>query len=107
MQLLFDLLPVIAFFVAYKLAGIYVATAVLIVGVLVQTRDQLVPAQESEPDAAHLGVLGAGVRRADAGSARRRPSSSGSRRSSTWLFAGAFLASQFMKGPTLVGTHDG
>jgi intracellular septation protein len=37
MQFLFDLLPVIAFFVAYKLAGIYVATGVLIVGVLAQT----------------------------------------------------------------------
>ena len=33
MQLLFDLLPVLLFFVAYKLADIYVATAVLIVGV--------------------------------------------------------------------------
>ena len=37
MQLLFDLLPVVFFFIAYKMAGIYVATAVLIVGVLVQT----------------------------------------------------------------------
>ena len=37
MQLLFDLLPVIAFFIAYKVAGIYVATGVLIVGVLAQT----------------------------------------------------------------------
>jgi hypothetical protein len=37
MQFLFDLLPVIAFFVAYKLADIYVATGVLIVGVLIQT----------------------------------------------------------------------
>ena len=37
MQFLVDLLPVIAFFVAYKLAGIYVATGVLIVGVLLQT----------------------------------------------------------------------
>jgi intracellular septation protein len=36
MQLLYDLLPVIAFFVAYKIAGIYVATGVLIVAVLVQ-----------------------------------------------------------------------
>ena len=37
MQLLLDLLPVIAFFIAYKMADIYVATAVLIVGVLLQT----------------------------------------------------------------------
>ncbi len=37
MQLLFDFFPVIAFFIAYKLTDIYVATAVLIVAVLVQT----------------------------------------------------------------------
>lgn len=37
MQLLHDLLPVIAFFVAYKAAGMYVATGVLIVAVLAQT----------------------------------------------------------------------
>jgi intracellular septation protein len=37
MQLLFDLLPVVFFFIAYKVAGIYVATAVLIVGVVAQT----------------------------------------------------------------------
>lgn len=36
MQLLFDFLPVIAFFVAYKFADIYVATAVLIAATIVQ-----------------------------------------------------------------------
>jgi intracellular septation protein len=36
MQLLFDFLPVIAFFVAYKLADIYVATVVIIVATLIQ-----------------------------------------------------------------------
>lgn len=36
MQLLFDFLPVIAFFVAYKLADIFVATAVIIVATVVQ-----------------------------------------------------------------------
>lgn len=40
MQLLFDFLPIIAFFVAYKLTDIYVATAVLIVAVIVQTAVQ-------------------------------------------------------------------
>ncbi len=42
MQLLFDFLPVIAFFVGYKLSGnnIFVATAVLIVAVIVQTAVQ-------------------------------------------------------------------
>ncbi len=36
MQLLLDFLPVIAFFAAYKLADIYVATGVIIVAVVVQ-----------------------------------------------------------------------
>jgi intracellular septation protein len=40
MQLLFDFFPVIAFFVAYKLADIYVATAVIIVAVIAQTAIQ-------------------------------------------------------------------
>jgi intracellular septation protein len=42
MQLLFDFFPVIAFFIAYKLAGIYVATVVIIVAVIVQTAVQWV-----------------------------------------------------------------
>ena len=36
MQLLFDFLPVIAFFVAYKLANIYVATLVIIIATILQ-----------------------------------------------------------------------
>jgi intracellular septation protein len=36
MKLLFDLFPIILFFVAYKLADIYVATAVAIVATMVQ-----------------------------------------------------------------------
>jgi intracellular septation protein len=36
MQLLFDFLPVLAFFVAYKLADIYVATGVIIIASLLQ-----------------------------------------------------------------------
>jgi len=37
MQLLFDFLPIIAFFATYKLADIYVATGVLIVAVVLQS----------------------------------------------------------------------
>lgn len=40
MQLLFDFFPIIAFFVAYKLADIYVATGVIIVAVIVQAAIQ-------------------------------------------------------------------
>src|SRR5688500_7447426 len=36
MQLLFDFLPIIAFFVAYKIADIYVATVVIIVATVLQ-----------------------------------------------------------------------
>lgn len=36
MKLLFDFLPILLFFVAYKMAGIYVATAVAILATLVQ-----------------------------------------------------------------------
>jgi len=42
MQLLFDFLPLIAFFVAFKFAGIFVATGVLIVAVVAQTAIQWV-----------------------------------------------------------------
>lgn len=42
MQALYDLLPVLAFFVAYKLAGIYVATGVLIAATVVQVAVQWV-----------------------------------------------------------------
>lgn len=40
MQLLFDFFPVIAFFVAYKLTDIYVATGVIIVAVVLQASIQ-------------------------------------------------------------------
>lgn len=40
MQFLFDFFPIIAFFVAYKLTDIYVATGVIIVAVLLQTSVQ-------------------------------------------------------------------
>jgi intracellular septation protein len=40
MQLLFDLFPVIAFFVTFKLADIFVATGVLIAAVIAQTAIQ-------------------------------------------------------------------
>ncbi len=40
MQLLFDFFPVIAFFIAYKLTDIYVATGVIIVAVIVQAAVQ-------------------------------------------------------------------
>lgn len=46
MQLLFDFFPVIAFFIAYKLAGIYVATGVIIVAVVAQVAVQWIRHQK-------------------------------------------------------------
>ena len=42
MQLLFDFFPLIAFFIAYKFADIFVATGVIIVAVVIQTAIQWV-----------------------------------------------------------------
>lgn len=42
MQILFELFPLLAFFVAYKLAGIYVATAVIVIAVGVQVGYRLI-----------------------------------------------------------------
>ena len=49
MQLVLDFLPVVAFFVAYKLANIYVATATLIVAVLVQAAVQWIRHRKLSP----------------------------------------------------------
>jgi intracellular septation protein len=57
MQLLFDFLPVIAFFVTYKLADIFVATGVLIVAVILQTTIQWVRHRKVSSMALVSGVL--------------------------------------------------
>lgn len=49
MQLLFDFLPVIAFFVAYKFADIYVATITLIVATAIQMSIQWVRKRRLNP----------------------------------------------------------
>lgn len=49
MQLLFDFLPVIAFFVAYKVADIYVATITLIVATAIQMGIQWVRKRKLNP----------------------------------------------------------
>lgn len=57
MQLLFDFFPVIAFFIAYKLTDIYVATGVIIVAVLVQTSVQWIRHRKISPMALTSAVL--------------------------------------------------
>ena len=101
MQLLFDLLPVVLFFVAYKLADIYVATAVLIVGVLLQTLISWLRHRKVSPMLLTSAVLvlvfgGLTLLVHDATFIKWKPTIV------NWLFAAAFLASQFMKGPTVV-----
>lgn len=101
MQFLLDLLPVIAFFVAYKLTDIYVATGVLIVGVLIQTAWSWVRHRKVSPmllTSAVLVLVFGGLTLAihDPTFIKWKPSIV------NWLFAGAFLASQYLSGPTIV-----
>jgi intracellular septation protein len=101
MQFLIDLLPVIAFFVAYKLADIYVATGVLIVGVLLQTawswfRHRKVSGMLLASAILVLVFGGLTLLIHDPVFIKWKPTIV------NWLFATAFLASQFLSGPTIV-----
>jgi intracellular septation protein len=57
MQILFDFFPVIAFFVAYKLADIYVATGVIIAAVIVQVAVQWIRHRKVSPMTLISGAL--------------------------------------------------
>ena len=101
MQFLIDLLPVIAFFIAYKLAGIYVATGVLIVGVLAQTAISWIRHRKVSGmllTSAVLVVIFGGLTLAihDATFIKWKPTVV------SWLFAAAFVVSQYMSGPTII-----
>lgn len=101
MQFLIDLLPVIAFFIAYKLADIYVATGVLIVGVLMQTAWSWLRHRKVSPMLLTSAVLvlvfgGLTLMIHDPVFIKWKPSIV------NWLFAGAFLASHWLPGPTIV-----
>ena len=101
MQFLIDLLPVIAFFIAYKMAGIFVATAVLIVGVLIQTAVSWIRHRKVSGmllTSAILVVVFGGLTLLihDATFIKWKPSIV------SWLFAAAFLASQFMRGQPII-----
>jgi intracellular septation protein len=101
MQLFLDLLPVVAFFIAYKLAGIYVATAVLIAGVLAQTAVSWIRHRKVSPMLLTSAVLvlvfgGLTLLVHDATFIKWKPTVV------DWLFAAAFLVSQFWSGPTIV-----
>jgi intracellular septation protein len=57
MQLLFDFLPMIAFFVAYKFSDIFTATMVIIVVVILQTAYQWLRHRKVSPTMLISGVL--------------------------------------------------
>jgi intracellular septation protein len=101
MSFLYDLLPVVFFFVAYKVWGIYVATAVLIAGVVVQTAISWFRHKKVSPMLLTSAVLvlvfgGLTLWIHDATFIKWKPTIV------NLLFAGAFLASHFIKGPTVV-----
>ena len=108
MQLLFDFLPVIAFFVAYKLAGIYVATGVIIAAVIVQTAVQWLRHRRVST----MALISAGLVLVFGGLTLLVHDKQFIQWKPTvvnWLFAIGFLASQFIGGQPLVqrmlGTH--
>jgi intracellular septation protein len=93
MQLLFDLIPLLAFFVAYKFGGIFVATAVVIAAVVVQTFIQWITRRKVSPmllTSATLVLIFGGLTLIfkDALFIKVKPTIL------YWLFAGAFAASQ-------------
>jgi intracellular septation protein len=101
MQFLVDLLPVIAFFVAYKLAGIFVATGVLIVGVLLQTLVSWIRHRKVSGMLLASAVLvlifgGLTLLIRDPVFIKWKPTIV------NWLFAAAFLVSEFLSGPSIV-----
>jgi intracellular septation protein len=101
MQFIVDLLPVIAFFVAYKLAGIYIATAVLIVGVLAQTAVSWIRFRKVSPmllTTAALVALFGGLTLYlhDATFIKWKPTIV------NWLFAAVFLGSHLVRGPSVI-----
>jgi intracellular septation protein len=49
MQLLIEFLPIVAFFIAYKLSGMYVATGVLIAAVIVQSAVEWIRRRKVNP----------------------------------------------------------
>jgi intracellular septation protein len=101
MQFVVDLLPVIAFFVAYKLAGIYIATAVLIAGVLAQTAVSWIRFRKVSPMLLTTAALvlvfgGLTLYLHDSTFIKWKPTIV------NWLFAVVFVGSHFVRGPTLI-----
>ena len=101
MQLLFDFIPLLAFFGAYVLAGIYVATAVAIVAVIVQVAASRIMHGKVSPLLVITSVVvlvfgGLTLLLHDPTFIKWKPTIV------NLTFAVAFAASHFMRGPTVV-----
>jgi intracellular septation protein len=101
MQLLFDFFPVIAFFVAYKLADIYVATGVIIAAVVLQTAIQWIRHRKVSSMALISGVLvlvfgGLTLAIQDEAFIKWKVTIV------NWLFAAGFIATMFFGEKTLI-----
>lgn len=101
MKLLYDFFPILVFFVAYKLAGIYVATAAAMVATALQVGAHWLRHRRVEP--MHLVTLGlivvfggATLVLHDELYIKWKPTVL------NWLFAAAFLATQWIGERTLV-----
>jgi len=101
MKYLFDFLPILLFFIAYKFFGIYVATAVAIAASIVQVGYDWI--KRKRLDNSHLITLvivavfgGATIVLQDEMFIKWKPSVL------NWLFAIAFLGSQFFGSKTLI-----
>lgn len=101
MKLLFDFFPILLFFVAYKLYGIYVATATAIVATVVQVG--LFWLRHRRVEKMHLITLaiivvfgGATLALHDPVFIKWKPTIA------YWLFAVVFLGSQFLGGKSLI-----
>lgn len=101
MQLLFDFFPVVAFFIAYKLSDIYVATGVIIVAVIIQSAVQWIRFRKISPMSLISGVLvlifgGLTLVIHDKAFIQWKVSIV------NWLFATAFVVSQFIGDKPLI-----
>jgi len=95
MQLLFDFFPLLAFFIAYKFADIFVATGVIIVAVLAQTAIQWLRFRKVST----MALISAGLVLVFGGLTLWVQDEAFIKWKVTvvnWLFAAAFLISQFV-----------
>ncbi len=95
MQILFEFVPIFAFFIAYKFGGIFVATATLIAAVIVQTTVQWVQHRKISPMMMISAILvlvfgGITLLLKDKTFIQWKPTVL------YWLFAVAFIASRFI-----------